>query len=676
MPMGSIILRPGVNTQATPSLNEAGVSESQLIRYKDGLIQKIGGWTQFYPIAIGSTIRDMHAWQGLQGDQFLAVGATGTLSVINAGNLSDVTPQTRESSFAPSISVSCGSNVVTIVDVGSSLTTFDAVFFNTPVAIGTTILQGAYAINSVGGSSSYTVLSTEASDTTVTSSGILPLFDTTANSGIVTVTLPNNNYLSVTGLYYGFYAPTTVGGLTIEGLYSVKSVVDSTSFTIVSPTQAGTTATSTMNAGLVNVTYYISVGPPGGTTGGYGLGAYGVGAYGVGGTASGSEGDPITATDWTQDNWGQTLLACAEDGPIYTWSPDSGFSTASVLYQGPMFNGGIFISMPQQILVAWRSCQSVTGTQNNLLVRWSDAGDYTVWDAQPTNSAGAFTLPTGSIIMGGMQASNYSMIWTDTDAWIMQYVGGDVIFNFTQVGSGCGLIGKHAAGVIGNDIFWCGTNNFYTIENGGVEPLPCTVWDYIFQNLNSDYQERIRCAVNSSFSEITWYFPSADSTGENDSYVKYHVLEKKWDYGSLVRTAWCDVSPLGQPIGSDTTVIYQHEMGENNGTNPITSSFTSGYWTISEGNDMAVVDWVLPDMKFGTYSGAKTASCQITFYSIDYTGDPSPRTYGPYTFTSTTEYINTRIRGRFMSVKIETSDLDSFWRIGRIRYRWAPAGRR
>jgi hypothetical protein len=198
--MASVILRPGVNTQATPSLNEAGVAESQLIRYKDNLIEKIGGWDQYYPITVASTIRDIHAWQGLEENKFLSVGMTGSLSIINSGDLADVTPQTRDQSFAPNFTVSSGSNVITVAATGSSLTVFDSVFFNTPVAVGTTLLSGAYPVFTAGGAGSYTILSSEVSNVAVTSSGILPTFTTVANSGIVTVSLPNNNYLAVPGL--------------------------------------------------------------------------------------------------------------------------------------------------------------------------------------------------------------------------------------------------------------------------------------------------------------------------------------------------------------------------------------------------------------------------------------------------------------------------------------------
>lgn len=674
MPMASVTLVPGVNLQKTRSLNEAGVSVSQLIRYKDGLIQKYGGWSQYYSLTLDSTIREIHGWQGGTGAQYLAVGATASLNIITNGSLSNITPETRTSDFTPAFSVSSGSNVISVVDPGSSVTLFDSVFFNTQLSVGGAFIQGAYRINTVGGSSQYTIISTGVSSAAVTSSGILPIFDTVANSGVVTVTLPSNNYEAIPGLFQGYYAATSVGGLTIQGPYQTRTVIDSTQFTIISPTQATSNDTQTMNGGLAQVVYYITEGPPSAGSG-YGLGGYGLGGYGLGSaTTPTGGGTPITADDWSMDNWGEVLLACPTDGPIYTWAPDSGYSTASVLTEGPFFNGGIFISQPQQILVAWRSTEN-SGVQDSLIVRWSDAGDYTNWEVSNATTAGSFHIPTGSLIVGGLQAPTYGVIWTDIDVWIMQYVGGTVIFNFTRVGSGCGLIGQHAGGIIGGNVYWCGTNNFFVMANRGIQVLPCTVWDFVFQNLDISNVSKIRCAPNSTFNEITWFFPSSSGNGENDSYVKYNIAEGEWDYGSLSRNAWIDVTALGNPISADIVNIFQQEEGNDAINSPIVSSFTTGYWSISEGNDLAFVDWFLPDMKFGTYSGSQNASVSITFLAVDYLGD-TPREYGPYTFTSTTQALNPRLRGRFMAMDIESNDLGSFWRIGRARYRWAPAGRR
>src|SRR5882724_3959465 len=338
MPWGAVQLRPGVDTQLTLAANSAGVSQSQLIRYKEQLIQTVGGWTNYINTTISSTVRDLHPWQDISGVKHLGVAATGSLGVVTAGSYQDITPQTNTTNNAPNFSISSGSNIVTIVDGGSSATVFNTVFFNTPVAIGNLLLSGAYPIRSVGGSSIYTILSSIAASTTISSSGKLPVFAIASGSPTVTVTLSNNNYQSITGLFQQFIAPTQVGtssnGILVQGKYQIASVVDSTNFTITAVTQASTTATATMNSSLAQLVYYVTIGPP--TTGsGFGAGGFGSGGFGTGTAAAGVAGTPITALDWTLDNWGEILLACPQDGPIYIWAPDFGFQNAQVINQAP-----------------------------------------------------------------------------------------------------------------------------------------------------------------------------------------------------------------------------------------------------------------------------------------------------------------------------------------------------
>lgn len=674
MTMTSVTLRPGVNTMMTLSQNEAGVSQANLIRYQQGMIQKYGGWTQYYPVAIGSTVKDMFGWEGLTGNSYLGIGATQSLSVIVSGANTDITPQTRVSNTTPSFSVSSGSNLVTIVDPNSSASVFTTIYLNTPVDVGGVVLNGPYAVNSALGSSSYTILSSVPVSITTSSSGILPTFTTVANSARVTVTLPNNNYQAITGLYQQFIAPTSVGGLTIQGPYTIQSVIDSTSFTISSNLQASAAATATMNASLAQIEYYYTIGPPAFL--GYGLGGYGLGGYGTGTAAPAGSGTPITATDWTMTNWGETLLACPSGGPIYSWSANSGFSNASVIPNAPFFNGGIFVSQPQQILVAWGSTL-LTGVRNPLVIRWSDALNYNQWAVNSQTWAGSFTLATGSVIRGGIQSAQQGIIWTDIDCYVMQNVGQPIVFGFNLVGSGCGLVGPHAMGVLNGYVYWMGPNNLFELGANGVTPLPCSVWNFIFQNIDQTNINKVVCAVNSLFNEISWFFPAINGTGENTLYAKLNVTEQEWDYGVLGRSAWIDVTVLGNPIAADLNgIIWQHEMGYNAGTVAMDSTFQTGYWAISDGNDLSFVDWILPDFIWSTYSGGTTpANLTLTFYSADYPGD-TPRQYGPYPFSKGTEYINTRIRGRLLSMKVEGLDLNSFWRLGRIRYRFAPDGRR
>jgi len=332
--------------------------------------------------------------------------------------------------------------------------------------------------------------------------------------------------------------------------------------------------------------------------------------------------------------------------------------------------------MPQQILVAWGSVQS-TGVQDPLLIRWSNAGDYTNWTVSNQTTAGSFRLSTGSIIVGGIQCPQFALISTDIDVYTQTYVGGTVIFNHTQIGRGCGWISSHACGILSGNPFWMSNNNFFTLGANGVVPLPCTVWDQVFQNLATAYQSKVRVGVNSAFNEVGWFYPSANSTGENDSYVKVHIegQEYEWDYGSLTRTAWTDVSILGMPLGADSSgQIWQHETGTAiTGTG--LPSFQTGWWTIAEGQEIPIVDLIIPDFIFGLRSATPSASISITFFGANYPGE-TPTIYGPYVVTSTTQFINTRIRNRLLSALIQSNASSEFWRIGKIRFRFGRSGRR
>jgi hypothetical protein len=233
------------------------------------------------------------------------------------------------------------------------------------------------------------------------------------------------------------------------------------------------------------------------------------------------------------------------------------------------------------------------------------------------------------------------------------------------------LIGQHAAGVLANEVYWCGYSGFFKLSGGGVETLSSTVWDFMFQNINRDQVSKVRCAPNSVFNEITWYFPSGTNT-ENDSYVKVNIVDGTWDYGLLERTAWTDVSVLGPPIGTDTGgFLYQHEVGEAISGSGV-PSFSTGWWTISEGEEMAFVDYVIPDFIWGPF-GTSASVAEVTFFSADYPGD-TPASYGPYTVTQQTKFLNPRIRGRLMSMEVKWNV--GLCRLGRIRYRWAASGRR
>jgi hypothetical protein len=672
MPFGAVALRPGINAEFTPTLNEAGISSGDLIRFRDMQVEKLGGWDQFYQFAIGSTVRAMHAWEDFNLDTYLGVGALSSLSVINEGVSQTITPQTTTTNETVDFSTTSGSAVVEIVDASITPNTLNSVFIQTQVSVGGLILFGLYPIATVTGADSYTIVADALATGTETNAGAVAEYTTTNGSSSVTVTLPDHGL--ATGETYYALVETTGGGVTIFGQYAVTALTADT-FSIISETPATSGATFSANGDEARLLYYITLGPQSASSG-YGLGGYGLGGYGLGIAPPSGAGTPITTTDWTLDNWGQILVACPEGGAIYTWTPGSGFVTASIIEEAPNVNTGIFIAMPQRMIVAYGSCD-VTGVQDPLLIRWCAASDFSLWIAASTNQAGRFRIPTGSRIVGALQAPQQGLIWTDLDLWSMQYVQPPLVFGFTKIMTGCGLVGKHAANVLGGTVYWMSQKQFFVKGSGGPQPLPCTVWDVVFQDIDTANLEKVVCAVNSEFNEVTWYYPSASGgTGAIDRYVKFNPVEKAWDTGSVARTAWIDQSVLGSPIGAGAdNIIYQHETGYDANGVPMTPFFETGYFVIAEGEEFIVLDMLLPDMKWGTFEGAQTASVQITVTMVDWPNGPE-RVYGPFTMTTATEFINTRCRGRQAKLKFESSDAGSFWRLGRIRYRFARDGRR
>lgn len=687
MPFSEVRLLPGVNVEKTPTLLEAGISVSQLIRFKDALAQKVGGWSRFYSVNVAGVPRDLHAWEDLNQINHLSVATTTQLSIITSGALLDITPQTLTTNPTVNFSTIINTNTVEIVDAGiSNVTTFDSILLNTPVAVGGIILSGLYQITSITGTHSYKITAATAATSTDTNTGLVPVFTTVSGSSVVTVTLAANA-MSV-GATVVFPLTTTGNGVTIVGAYTVIGITDANNFTITANAQANASSSFTMNAGLAQIIYYLNIGPAAGGSG-FGLGAYGAGGFGTGTVPASQTGTAITATDWSDDNWGQILLSCPQGGGVYQFDPTGGFTNSGLVSSAPVFNGGLFVSVSQQILVCWASTETkdIGIEQDPMLVRWSAVGDYTDFVPLTTNQAGSFRIPIGSTIRGGMAVSNQDFIWTDLDLWSMNYQGLPFVFGFNKIGAGAGLISSHAAQQLRGGVYWMGPSNFYSYNSSGVAVIPCSVWDFVFQNLKSGsdpvtgraYVNNVRTLPNTPFNEVGWAFPStASSNGENDSYVKFNITEpgSPWDYGSLPRSAWIDQTVLGNPIGTTPGgVVYQHETSNDADNGPLSASFTTGYFYIAEGEEFAVVDQVLPDFKYGTFGASAGAQIQMSFNMINYTGD-TPTVFGPYTVTNTTQYVTTRMRGRQMSITIASSDVGSFWRIGKIRYRYAPSGRR
>jgi hypothetical protein len=238
---------------------------------------------------------------------------------------------------------------------------------------------------------------------------------------------------------------------------------------------------------------------------------------------------------------------------------------------------------------------------------------------------------------------------------------------------------------MGGIVYWMGQSQFYKLSGNGVEPIMCPVWDVIFQDLDTSNLDKIRVAPNSRFGEISWYYPTNGNGGEINAYVKYNVVLNQWDYGLLARTAWINESVFGAPIGAGVlpgnanNFIVQHETSTdavNSANEPIAidAYFETGYFALSDADVKVFIDQVWPDMKWGYFGGTQSATVQLTFYATDYPGQ-TPLEYGPFTLTQATTFVTPRMRGRLVAIKIESTDIGSFWRVGNMRYRIQPDGK-
>lgn len=686
MPFASVTLKPGVVAEYTPTLNVAGYSTSNLGRFRAGLFEKLGGWITWYPFTIGIA-RALHAWQDFNGVKRLATGSTTSVTVItSAGAAQNITPQTKITDFAPKFTTTALSTTVTVDDSNiANVTTLDSIGFLTPVSVGGIILSGVYPIDLVTGTTTYRIEAATAATGTVSNTGTVPSFATTNGSATVSVTLAAH------GLAVGdtvvFPISTTVGGISILGTYTVIGISSADIFTISVSANATSTTSGSMNGGNAELKYYIAIGPASANGTGWGVLGWGVVPWGGTGAQPASQtGTPITATDYTLDNWGQTLIANPANGGIYQWAPGSGYQNMQLVSGAPIYVSGMFVTTPAPILMAYGVAvpQTIGVSQDPLTYAWSDLADYTYWIANTINpatglqsQAGSNRIPTGSAIIAGMAAPQQAYLWTDLDLWAINYVGQyPIIFTQAKVGANCGAISRHGVAQMGGVIYWWSANDFYALSGGSPQKLNCSVWDVVFQDLDRDNLARCWVETVTAFGEVFFFYPSeSGGTGECDSYAKYNVIEGTWDYGTLPRAAGIDQSVLGKPImATPGGTLYQHEMGYNADTQPLSPSFTTGYFYLIEGEDFAFVDQFLPDFKWGLFNGAQTASVQITFSVINFPGD-TPRTYGPYTMTNATDKLDVRFRGRQFSMSITSTDQNTWWRIGKCRFRYAPDGR-
>ncbi len=541
MPLQKLQFQPGINRETTSYSNEGGWFDCDKVRFRQGFPEKIGGWSKIGSTSFLGTCRALHPWRTLSLDGYLGVGTHLKYYAEYGQGYYDITPiRSTTSAGDVTFSASNGSSTITVSDPSHGAVVNDFVTFSGAASLGgnvtAAVLNQEYQIISITDSSTYTVQARAAG---------------------------------------------TTSSITVNGQYSPTPVVANAS-------DSGNGGSSVIGKYQINVGLDTSV---------LGTG-WGAGTWSRGTWNSAASVDLITDTlrIWTHDNFGENLLINVMNGGIFYWQPSGGLtnnpavaiSSLAGANQAPTIATKVIVSDVDRHVIAF-GCDPATniGTQDPLLIRFSDQENITDWNSTADNSAGSLSIGSGSKIVTAIETRQQILVFTDISLHALQYVGPPFTFGINMISDNITIRSPSSVAAVQDTVYWMGKSEFY-IYNGGVQTLPCSVKDYVFSDFNSSQAEKCFAAVNSSFSEVWWFYPSS-SSDNNDRYVVYNYLQNVWYYGTMVRTAWIDRGVEENPIAAGRDgYLYNHEIGFDDGsTSPasaISAYIESSQFDLGEGD--------------------------------------------------------------------------------------------
>jgi hypothetical protein len=737
MPLQKLEFRPGINREGTTLANEGGWFESDKIRFRSGYPEKIGGWvldtgsnaSTLQPPAgdYWGVCRAMWNWLNLSGYNLLGLGTNLKYYIQNGtgGSFYDITPiRVTTSAGDVTFAATNGSPVITVTDPGHGAQTDDFVTFSGAVSLGgnitATILNAEFQITYVS-SNQYTItasVNANASDSGTGGTSVVGAYQITTGNDIFT-----QNIGWGAGTWGGVItgtATTAVAGGTLSSSNTTVTVTSTTGFS---------TPTGTLLIDSETITYT-------GTTGTTFTGCTrGVSGTGSGAAASHANGAAVVQSTtftgwgvaapagqgigeqlrlWSQSNFGEDLIFNPRGGALYYWanaaSPNVfnrgqllGPSASVVTKNGtlsvdsscPSIANIVMVSDASRFVIAF-GCNDYPGTpqatiQNPMLIRWSDQESAATWAPAITNQAGSYTLSHGSQIVSAIQTRQEILVITDSAIYSMQYLGPPYVWGFQLMGDNISITGPNAVATANNVTYWMGTDKFY-MYSGRVETLPCSLRQYVYNNINLTQSFQFFASTNEGYNEIWWFYCSANST-TIDRYVIFNHLERTWYYGTLARTYWLDSPLRATPMaaGYNGQLIY-HENGNDDGTTnpptPIEAYVQSSDFDIGDGHNFGLVTRIIPDVTFDG-STVNNPSLDFTVRPRQFPGTNYGTADAP-TVTSTQNYQNqryftvqqfteqvfVRIRGRQMAFRIVSNDLGVAWQLGVPRIDTRPDGRR
>ena len=549
--------------------------------------------------------------------------------------------------------------------------------------------------------------------------------DTTNTSTTITVATKNGGAAVPHGLSVGdmvvfnnFAAGSSgIADADLEGkVVQVITVPSTTTFTATVPNAASATSSD----GTVDIQPYAVVGPAEQSYGyGFGISTYGgvvTGGSDTGwGVAVAASTQTLEPGLWSLDTFGNVLIATIANGRTYTWDSNiaakfttrASVNTTNFLTTlNPVASRLTLVSPTTQHLIHFGTCTTYNdaSTQDDMFIRFSNNEEINSYDVKATNTAGTFRLQDGTKIMGALTAKETILVWTDSSLYTMKFVGSPFTFGFEQVGTNCGLIGKNAAVEIDGVAYWMSNNGFFAFD-GTVKSLPCGVEDYVYDDIDTTKGQQICAGLNNLFTEVTWWYPTTGSDF-NNRYVSYNYGETmklpagNWYTGTntnSIRTSWTDTLVYPRPYatkynessagtfpavvgvtGLGQTVYFEHETGTDQ-INPdgSTTALTSFIQSFEFSLQKDQTEYFLAMRRFLPNFKRLTGNNNITLSVTDFPAtDATATALSPFIVTSSTNFVDTRARGRYASIKLQNTAAGETWRFGTFQVDLQPDGRR
>ena len=631
MPLQKFIFNPGINKEGTDYTAEGGWFDGNLVRFRKGLPEKIGGWVKFLQASFVGTGRKLLGWTSIEGTKLLGLGTTSKLYIQSGANFNDITPiRSTTSAGDVTFAATNGSSSITVTDTAHGAQQGDFVTFSGASSLGgnvtSAVLNQEYKIDSVTSTSVYVITAKDTSGVTVT-----------ANS-----------------------SDSGNGGSSVVGAYQIN----------------------------VGLDVFVD-----GT--GWGAGTWGAGTWGSSSPLSSLNQLRLWSLDSFGEDlianvragriyyWDTSVKNLETDRAVDIADLSGANFTPTVALQ-------VLVSDVDRHVIALgadpinATATARTGQSDPLLVAFSDQENPAEWFPTSTNTAGSLRCSAGSQIIGGLRARQETLIWTDVALYSLQFIGPPLTFGLNLINEGVSLVGPNAAVNTPAGVFWMDKKGFYQYQ-GSVTPVPCSVRSYVFDDINEGQSFQFFGFLNKQFDEVGWFYCSA-ATNVIDRYVTYNYVERTWAIGNLSRTAWLDEGlesfPRAAGKSSDTSYIFSHETGFDDDGSPMDNVFIeSADFDLGDGDQFQFIRRCIPDVKFTGDSGS-TQQINLVIKARNFPGD-SLTTDQTTSFTASTTKIDTRARGRQAVVRFESDDDGDIgvrtgvgFRIGGTRLDLQPNGRR